>query len=142
MKIVSACLLGVNCRYDGENSYNKKIVQLINKEVIIPVCPEQLGGLTTPREAARIINGGGSEVLDGKAKVVTESGENVTENLVRGAEEVLKIALLFGVKEVIMKSGSPSCGCGEPEDGITTAILKRNGIQVKTEKEYTWEYFT
>ena len=73
----------------------------------------------------------------GKAKVVDESGEDVTENLVRGAEEVSKIALLFGVKEVIMKSGSPSCGCGEPGDGITTAILKRKGIQVKTEREYT-----
>jgi uncharacterized protein YbbK (DUF523 family) len=136
MKIVSACLLGVNCRYDGGNSYNRKIVQLVNNEVLIPVCPEQLGGLTTPREAAKIMNGGGSAVLDGKAKVIDERGQDVTKNLVSGAEEVVKLASLFGVNEAIMKSGSPSCGCGGSEDGVTTAILKRRGILVKTEKEY------
>ncbi len=145
-KLVSACLLGVNCRYNGQNNLNEKVMQLAAKEVLIPVCPEQLGGLGTPREPMGIIGGGGSEVLDGKARVINESGRNVTENLARGAEEVLKIARSLGVKGAILKARSPSCGCGKIHDGtspsrlvkgdgVTAALLKRNGIQVVTEDD-------
>lgn len=108
-------------------------MQLFSREVLIPVCPEQLGGLGTPRESMSVIGGGGLEVLDGVAKVVNESGDDVTENLVKGAEETLKIAKLFGVRQAIMKAESPSCG--EIQDGVTTAMLKRNGILVITEEE-------
>lgn len=143
-KLVSACLLGVNCRYDGQNNLNEKVMRLVEKEVLIPVCPEQLGGLRTPREPMGIIGGGGSEVLDGKARVINRSNEDVTENLVRGAEETLKVARSSGVKEAILKARSPSCGCGKihsgtsPDrlvegDGVTTALLKRSGIRVITE---------
>lgn len=135
MRLVSACLLGIDCRYDGQNRLDEKVMQLAAKEVLIPVCPEQLGGLGTPREPVTIIGGGGSEVLDGKARVVNESGEDVTENLVKGAEEALKIAKLFSVREAIVKAGSPSCGCGENRDGVATAMLKRNGVRVITEEE-------
>jgi len=146
VKLVSACLLGVNCKHDGQNNLNEKVTRLAAKEVLIPVCPEQLGGLGTPREPMRIIGGGGSEVLDGKARVMNDSGKDVTENLARGAEEVLKFAKSLGVEEAILKARSPSCGCGKihsgtfPDrlvegDGVTTALLKRSGIRVITEDD-------
>ncbi|MBA7597415.1 NAD(P)H-hydrate epimerase [subsurface metagenome] len=146
-KLVSACLLGVNCRYDGQNNLNEKVMRLVEKEVLIPVCPEQLGGLRTPREPMRIIGGGGSEVLDGKARVINRSNKDVTENLVRGAEETLKVAKSSGVREAILKARSPSCGCGKihsgtsPDrlvegDGVTAALLKRSGIRVITEDDF------
>jgi hydroxyethylthiazole kinase-like uncharacterized protein yjeF len=146
-RLVSACLLGINCRHDGQNKLNEKVMWLAAKEMLIPVCPEQLGGLGTPREPMGIIGGGGSEVLDGQARVMNRSGKDVTENLVRGAEEVLKIAKSLGVKEAILKARSPSCGCGKIHewvspsnmliqgDGVTAALLKRNDIRVITEDE-------
>ena len=136
MKLCSACLLGVNCRYNGKNALNKKVVELLEKETLIPVCPEQLGGLPTPREPAEIV---------GK-RVITKSGKDVTENFMRGARETLKIAKLFDVKEAVLKQGSPSCGCGRiydgtfsgrtvRGDGVTAALLKRHGIKVVTEED-------
>jgi NAD(P)H-hydrate epimerase len=144
-RLVSACLLGVNCRYDGQNNLNEKVVGLASKEVLVPVCPEQLGGLGTPREPMGIIEGGGSEVLDGKAKVINRNNEDVTVNLVRGAKETLKIVKSSGAREAIFKARSPSCGCGKIHDGtsprlvegdgVTTALLKRKGIRVITEED-------
>ncbi|MEM1538910.1 MAG: DUF523 domain-containing protein [Candidatus Bathyarchaeia archaeon] len=129
MKLCSACLLGVRCRYDGRSALNKKVVGLLKVETLIPVCPEQLGGLPTPREPAEIREG----------KVITRSGIDVTENFKRGAEQTLKLAKLFNVKEAILKQGSPSCGCGRIYDGsftgkiikgygVTAALLKKNGV--------------
>ncbi|MEM3381690.1 MAG: DUF523 domain-containing protein [Candidatus Bathyarchaeia archaeon] len=145
MSLVSACLLGIDCRYDGRNSISGKVLRLIGKEILIPVCPEQLGGLATPREPMRVIGGGGSEVLDGKAKVINRIGEDVSRNLIKGAEETLKIARSLGVRRAIFKSRSPSCGCGEiydeaslrivRGDGVVTALLKRNGVEVITEED-------
>ena len=144
-RLVSACLLGINCRYNGQNNLDEKVMRLAAKEVLIPVCPEQLGGLGTPREPMGIIGGGGSEVLDGKSRVMNESDRDVTENLARGAEEVLKIARSLGVKEAILKARSPSCGCEKIHDGtssrlvkgdgVTAALLKRNDIRVVTEED-------
>jgi uncharacterized protein YbbK (DUF523 family) len=136
MRLCSACLLGVKCRYNGESALNKKVVALLKTEVLIPVCPEQLGGLPTPREPAEIVGG----------RVLTKSGKDVTENFERGAMETLKIAKLFNIKEAILKQGSPSCGCGRvydgtfsgktiKGDGVTAALLKRNGIKVVTEED-------
>jgi len=144
--LVSACLLGINCRFDGRSCFDKRVARLVSRFLMIPVCPEQLGGLATPREPMRIIGGTGSDVLNGKAKVVNESGIDVTEKMLKGAEETLKIAKLFEAKRAIFKARSPSCGCGEihdatsPEklikgDGVTTALLKKNGILVITEEE-------
>lgn len=137
-------MLGVNCRYDGQSNLNEKVIRLAAKEVLVPVCPEQLGGLGTPREPMKIIGGAGPEVLDGKARVMNRSNKDVTENLVRGAEETLKIARSLSVKKVILKARSPSCGCGKIHsgtsldrlvegDGVTAALLKRSGIRVITE---------
>lgn len=136
MKLCSACLLGVKCKYDNTDSLNKKVVALSKKKVLVPVCPEQLGGLPTPREPSEIRND----------KVFTKSGEDVTKEFVKGAEETLMLAKKLGVKEVIFKQKSPSCGCGRIYDGtfsnklikgngITTALLKKNGIKVVSEED-------
>ena len=148
MKLISACLLGINCKWDGKSKLNKKIIALSRKEVLIPVCPEQLGGLPTPRKPCGIYLGTGEDVLDGKAKVMTRNGEDVTKFFIKGAEETLKIAKLFEIKESILKQGSPSCGYGRTYmldeklrnkkvlgNGVTAALLKRNGIKVKTQEK-------
>lgn len=134
MKLCSACLLGIKCRYDGKSKPNKKVLEL--KETLIPVCPEQLAGLTTPRESSEIQGD----------KVITASGKDRTKELERGAEETLKMAKLFNIKEAILKQRSPSCGSGQiydgtfsgkiiKGDGITASLLKMNGIKVITEEE-------
>jgi len=136
MKLCSACLLGIRCRYDGKNKPNKKVIKLARKGFLIPVCPEQLGGLSTPRESSE----------QRKGKVITKSGKDVTKNFKKGAEEVLKLAKIFSIKEAILKQRSPSCGCGEiydgtfsgkivKGDGITASLLKKNKIKVISEEE-------
>lgn len=135
MKFCSACLLGIKCKDNRKSNSNKKVLELTKKEILIPICPEQLGGLSTPREPAE---------QKGK-KIFTKSGKNVTKNFIRGAEQVLKLVKLFGIKEAILKQRSPSCGCGEiydgtftktiiKGDGITTALLKKHKIKVITEE--------
>jgi uncharacterized protein YbbK (DUF523 family) len=114
--------------------------------MIIPVCPEQLGGLSTPRARQEIQGAFGEAVLDGKCRVKNKNGEDVTRELLQGAKETLEIARHYGVTEFIGKAKSPSCGCGKiydgsfsgkltDGDGVTTALLKRNGIEVITEEE-------
>jgi len=136
MKLCSACLLGIKCRYDGKRKLNKKVIELLKKEILIPVCPEQLGGLPTPREPAE----------QKEKRVITKFGKDVTRNFERGAKQVLGLAKLYGIKEAVLKQGSPSCGCGQiydgtfsgrviRGDGVTTAILKRNGIKVVSEED-------
>ncbi len=136
MKIVSACLAGINCRYDCKSCENKKVVELVKQGEAIPVCPEQLGGLSTPREKHEIRN----------SRVISESGKDRTEEFLRGAQEALKIAKLAGCKEAILKSKSPSCGCGKiydcnfsgnlvEGDGFFTKLLKQNKINIKNEEE-------
>jgi len=144
--LVSACLIGINCKYNRGNNLNKKIKKLAEKSRAIPVCSEQLGGLSTPREPANL-TGDGYDVLRGKAKVLTKSGEDVTSNFVKGAKEALKISKLFKVKKAILKARSPSCGCGETwisgciakGDGVCAALLKRNGIKICSEENFSEE---
>ncbi len=137
MKLCSACLIGVKCRYDGKSKLNKKVIELARKEVLIPVCPEQLGGLPTPREPAEQL----------RKRILTKSGKDVTKNFERGAKQVLRLAKLFGIREAILKQRSPSCGCGQvydgtfsgkiiDGDGVTTTLLKRNGIKVISEEDF------
>ncbi len=147
MKLISACLLGIKCAWDGKDSYRSaKAIELLSSEPLIPVCPEQLGGLKTPRIPQEIQGGTGEDVLDKKCKVSNRNGEDVTREFVTGAEETLKIAGQFHVDEFIGKSKSPSCGCGQiydgtfsqkliAGDGVTTALLKRNGIRVIPEED-------
>jgi uncharacterized protein YbbK (DUF523 family) len=144
MKLVSACLLGVQCNWDGRANINREVIRLVNADVVIPVCPEQLGGLRTPRAPQEIQGGGGNDVLDGRGRVVNSDGEDVTKAFLRGAKETLKIATLLRVTEFIGKAKSPSCGCGKiydgsfsgmviRGDGVTSALLKRHGVTVVAE---------
>lgn len=146
MKIVSACFLGIKCRHDGNTKPNEKVIALMSKEVLIPVCPEQLGGLPTPRARCEINGTGGDNVIDGNGTVVDPDGNDHTNQYLKGAQEVLKIARMCSVKEVILKQKSPSCGCGmiydgtfsgrlKEGDGVTTAFLKKNGITVFSEDD-------
>lgn len=144
VKLVSACLFGIDCRYDGESSFNEKVMEMSEGSVLIPVCPEQLGGLETPRNPMTISSGDGSAVLGGTGKVTDRKGRDLTDNLVKGAKETLKIAEAYDVEEAILKAGSPSCGTGEvyrskselvEGDGVTAALLKRNGIRVISEED-------
>jgi uncharacterized protein YbbK (DUF523 family) len=144
--LVSPCLLGINCAYNGKSNECDYVINMLKGEHVIPLCPEQLGGLTTPRDRARIVNGDGNDVLDGKARVMTCKGVDVTSQYLRGGKETLKIAKLFSVNKAILKAYSPSCGCGQiftedflgkkPGDGTTTALLKKHGIKVTTELDY------
>ncbi len=147
MKLISACLLGIKCAWDGKDNYkSNKAIELLRSETLIPVCPEQLGGLKTPRIAQEIQGGSGEDVLNRKCKVLNRNGEDVTQEFIRGAEETLRTAKLFHIKEFIGKSKSPSCGCGQiydgtfsgkliSGDGVTVALLKRNGIRIINEED-------
>ncbi|HBE86472.1 MAG TPA: purine-nucleoside phosphorylase [Lachnoclostridium sp.] len=141
--LVSACLLGVNCRYDGGNGRQEGLIGLIEKYNFIPVCPEQLGGLETPREPAEQLV---KSVTDGhnEIRVVDRSGKDVTDSFFKGAEETLKLARLYGCKRAILMERSPSCGHGciydgtfsgtkVPGDGVTARLLEENGIHVSGE---------
>ncbi len=145
MRMVSACLLGIKCAWDGKTRYkNKKVIELLRKEILIPVCPEQLGGLKTPREFQEIEKGSGDDVLDGRSRVKNKIGQDVRRQFIRGAKEALEIARQYKIKEFVAKSKSPSCGCGSiydgsfskrliKGDGVTVALFKRNGIKVISE---------
>lgn len=136
MKLCSACLLGIKCRYDGKSKADRRLINLAKREILIPVCPEQLGGRPTPRKIQEIKGN----------KVFTKSGKDVTNNFKKGAEETLNITRLFNIKEAIFKTKSPSCGSGQiydgtfsgkliKGDGVTTRLLKKNKIKIITEND-------
>ena len=138
MKVmVSACLLGRNCKYNGGNNRNESVLAFLESHEVFPVCPEVMGGLPTPRIP--------SEIIDGK--VFMENGKDVTNNYIKGANEALEIALVNGCNMAILKSKSPSCGYGEIYDGSFSHKLKKgngiacqlfldNNIRVYTEKDF------
>ena len=131
MKIISACLAGVTCRYDCKSKPNKDIIKMVEDGKAIPVCPEQLGGMSTPRPPSEEFAG----------KFMTIEGQDVTEQYYRGASEALKIAKIAGCDEAFLKSKSPMCGVGEiydgkfggkmiQGDGLFVRMLKKAGIKV------------
>ena len=133
--LVSACLLGVCCRYDGDSKAYPGIEQLTRQHTLVPVCPEQLGGLPTPRPPAERRGD----------RVVTQHSD-VTEQYRRGAEETLKLCKLFGCEAAVLKERSPSCGRGAvydgtftgtltPGDGVTAELLVLHGIPVYGESQ-------
>ncbi|VAV84745.1 Uncharacterized protein YbbK [hydrothermal vent metagenome] len=136
--IVSACLLGLPTRYDGGDSRSNELIKKLAGKVIIAVCPEELGGLSTPRPCSEITGDGtGADVLDGTACVQTSSGTEVTANFIKGAQEVLRIARLNKVTKAYLKEKSPSCGVkiikqhgkDYAGSGVTAELLKRNKIE-------------
>lgn len=146
MYIVSACLAGINSRYDGTNLKDEDIIRLIASGEAIPLCPEQLGGLPTPRVKIDFRNGDGKAIVSGLAGVyaVGVDGIDYSENLMMGAIEVLKIAKLIKPDGAILKDGSPSCGVRHvwidnkkvEGCGVTTALLRNNGINVLSLEEW------
>ena len=129
--LVSACLLGVPCRYDGGAKPDGRVLALLARHECIPVCPEQLGGLPTPRPPAERRGG----------TVVTAAGADVTEQYRRGAEAALALARLYGCQAAVLKERSPSCGRGTIHDGgfsggltagdgVTAELLEAAGIPV------------
>ena len=125
--LVSACLLGEPCRYDGRSKADARVLALAEKYELIPVCPEQLGGLPTPRVPSE---------RSGE-RVITADGRDVTENYRCGAEAALALCVEGGCKAAVLKEKSPSCGCGRiydgtfsAGDGVTAELLKAHGIAV------------
>ena len=143
--IVSACLLGFSCRYDGgTRPLSQKVLERLKGGYwLIPVCPEQLGGLPTPRPKMEIAEGDGREVLRGVSQVIDEKGKDVSEAMLKGAYEVARYAKDQGIVLAVMKDGSPSCGVhtirrkGVPVEGVgvTVALLKRQGVKVISEED-------
>ena len=142
--LISACLAGKKCNYKGEANVVKKLKELYLKGDAILVCPEVLGGLKTPREAAEILT------FQEKLTVKTVSGKDVTEAFILGAGKALKVAKENKITTAILKARSPSCGCSQiydgkkkkkivNRDGITAALLKLNGIKVITEEEIMYK---
>ena len=136
MILVSACLAGINCKYNGGNNYNEEIFQMVKRGEAIPICAEQLGGLTTPRTPAEI------RIIDGKRRVINKNGEDVTEQFEKGAREVVELALKLGINKAILQTRSPSCGVGKiysgnfdgqliDGNGILSQMLIENGIEVE-----------
>ena len=134
--LVSACLLGASCRYDGKSKPNEEVIKLMNKHNLIPFCPEVMGGLPTPRIPSEVV----------RDKVLNEKGEDVTAQYKKGAEEALKIAKMYNCKYAILKEKSPSCGKGKIHNGkfdggyiegngITARLFIENGIKVLGESE-------
>ena len=142
--LVSACLLGINCCYDGGNNLHPEIIKLTERYILIPVCPEQLGGLPTPRPPAEIQEGDGYLVLTGKAAVINVKGADVTGYFIRGAEQTLQLARIYRARGAFLKAHSPSCGVNQIYNGsfgkqlvegcgVTAALLKTHGLELINE---------
>jgi uncharacterized protein YbbK (DUF523 family) len=126
--LISACLLGIPCRWHGYRPKKRqKLIESLKKRyVLVPVCPEQLGGMPTPRTGEKLC-GTGAEVLDGQLRIIApENGQDVTQFHVNGAKYTLEVAKIVGANRAYLKSGSPSCD----RDGVTGEILKRAGVKV------------
>ncbi|MED4906960.1 DUF523 domain-containing protein [Brevibacillus centrosporus] len=147
MKMISACLIGCECRYDQKSCRDQELEQLLREGKVIPICPEQLGGLPTPRPPAEIVGGDGFDVLDGKARIVDQKGNDVTEEFLAGARQALKLAQTVGATSAILKENSPSCGSTFVYDGtfsgkkvtgtgLTAALFRRHGIEVQSEQTH------
>ena len=145
MYIISACLCGVNCKYTGLNNYNEKCNELFISGKAILVCPEQLGGLSTPRVPSELQDNT-LNIIKKNGKILNKDGEDVTENFLKGAREVATIAKKLNIKKAILKEGSPSCGVNFVYDGsfngnkvkgkgITTEMLNEIGIKTLSEKD-------
>jgi uncharacterized protein YbbK (DUF523 family) len=144
--LVSACLGGRACRFDGSSNRDDWVSRLVASGRAVLACPEEDGGLATPRPPAEIVGGDGNDVLEGRARVVTQTGEDVTDAYLRGAEAALRAARRAGAGVAVLKARSPSCGRGQiydgsfsrtlaTGDGVTAAMLRRHGIDVLTEEE-------
>ncbi|MBS6185277.1 MAG: DUF523 domain-containing protein [Clostridium celatum] len=146
MYLISACLCGVNCKYNGLNNYNEICDKLFTSGKAILVCPEQLGGLPTPRIPSEIIGESSNILNNNNGSVIDKNGNYVTPQFVKGAKETLQIAKKLNIKKAILKDGSPSCGVNYIYNGnfngskikgmgITAQLLKESSIDIISELE-------
>jgi len=141
--LVSACLLGIDCRYDGGNSHRKEVIEFLADKIPVPFCPEVFGGLGVPREMCEISIGDGEDVLNNKSIIISSAGEEVTQNFINGSLAGLKICIIAGIKKAILKERSPSCGVttiinGKKTKngrGVFAALLRRNNIEIISSEE-------
>jgi uncharacterized protein YbbK (DUF523 family) len=150
MILVSSCLLDLFSKYNGSSNANSLLLDYCHRGKFIPVCPEQLGGLPTPRKPVELFGASGLAVLCGEGKAVTEDGSDCTPEFVRGAEQLIKLVRLLGITAAILKERSPSCGSSYiydgsfshaiiPGEGVAAALLRRHGIPVYSEQTITRE---
>lgn len=143
--MVSACLAGVACTHEAEAKTKASILRLVNQGRAVLVCPEVAGGLPIPRPAAEIVGGDGADVVAGRARVISETGEDATQNYLAGARKAADAARAAGAQLAILKARSPSCGCGaihsgnfdgelRAGDGVTAAMLKQEGLEVVSDE--------
>ena len=143
--LVSACLLGLNTRYDGILRRNERVIAWLAEQDLIPVpvCPEQLGGLPTPRPACQFVSGDGHDILDGQGLLLTTDNREVSEAFRRGAREALKALHASGCRSALLKERSPACGRHQVHragqvvagQGVACALLLREGIIVSSEED-------
>lgn len=146
--LISACLAGIRTRYDGGTRAHPRLKDLNELGVLVPVCPEILGGLGIPRPRCRFTGGDGIRVLEGSARVIDTSGRDCTSYFMRGAEEAKRVVELVSPRLILFKEGSPSCGVrrvdvgGSKEHGcgVTTALLRNLGIPIVTEDDALEEF--
>ncbi|TET47863.1 DUF523 domain-containing protein [candidate division TA06 bacterium] len=139
MVLISACLLRLCTRYDGNSAPEESAIELLKQGRAIPVCPEQLAGLGTPRPKCTLMGGDGKDVASGKAGIITEDGRNITKILTEACDQIVLLGRTCGAKTAILKEASPSCGVREttidwqrsPGMGILAAILLDAGIEVE-----------
>ena len=145
--LLSACLAGIPCVYDGTNKFHPVFARMHKRKEALIFCPEVLGGLKIPHSPSEIVGGDGFDVLEGKTRVLSKEGKDVTAFFLKGAQRVLGLAKKYHMKRALLKSKSPSCGCGwifdgtfskklVPGYGLTAALLKKNGIEVISDVEY------
>lgn len=147
MIMLSSCLAGINCKYNGKNNRHPAFVSMAESEEVVLVCPEELAGLPIPRSPSEICNGTGEDVLAGQAKVINREERDITKQFIEGAKIALEICQNNGVDLAILRRNSPSCGCDhiydgtftstlQDGDGVFAVLLKRNGIRVISDEEY------
>ncbi len=145
--LISACLLGNKCRYNGKSYDLPAFVDSLRPFFVIPVCPEILGGLPIPRAPSEINKGAGDDVWEGKALVIAKNGADFTSEFKAGALKTLELSRTHGAIIAIFKENSPSCGCTRiydgsfsgrlvPGQGVTVSLLEKNGIKVISEKNW------
>ncbi len=146
MILVSACLLGTCCNHEGQASPRAAVCELAEDARLVPICPETVGGLPTPRAAAEIVGGAGDDVLAGTARVQNTNGDDVTGAYLRGAAAAVELARATGATRAVLKARSPSCGAHETYDGtftrtrragpgVTAAALRAAGVEVVSEED-------
>lgn len=141
--LCSACLLGFDCRYDGQDKRKRHVVAALAGKEIVPICPEVAGGLGVPRAPADLAGGAGGAVLDGAARVVSHPGRDVTAAFVLGTELALDAARRYGAGVAVLKEGSPSCGTRRvvvdgvsvAGRGVAAAALERAGLILLSDEE-------